>query len=65
MEHINKNRVLEIAFETIKDSTEWGIECEDKSYGHYVDGIIRMADNLLDEFDKKDYKKNYYEEKVD
>ena len=55
MEHINKNRVLEIAFETIKDSTEWGIECEDKTYGHYVDGVIRMTDNLLDEFNKKDY----------
>ena len=24
MEHMNKNRILEIAFETIKDSTEWG-----------------------------------------
>lgn len=53
--HMDKNRVLEIAFETIKDSTEWGIECEDKSYGHYVDGIIRMTDNLLDEFNKKNY----------
>ena len=48
------NRVLEIAFETIKNSTEWGIDCEDKSYGHYVDGVIRMTDNLLDEFNKKD-----------
>ena len=53
MEHINKNRILEIAFETIKDSTEWGIECEDKSYGHYVDGVIRMIDNLIYEFNKK------------
>ena len=53
--HMDKNRVLEIAFETIKDSTEWGIECEDKSYGRYVDGVIRMTDNLLDEFNKKDY----------
>lgn len=50
---MDKNRILEIAFETIKDSTEWGIECEDKSYGHYVDGIVRMTDNLLDEFNKK------------
>lgn len=30
-----------------------GIECEDKSYGHYVDGVIRMTDNLIDEFNKK------------
>lgn len=49
---MDKNRILEIAFNTIKGSTDWGIECEDKSYGHYVDGIVTMASNLLDEFDK-------------
>lgn len=50
---MDKDRILEIVFETIKESTEWGIECEDKSYGHYVDGVVTMANNILNEFNKK------------
>lgn len=53
MDKIDKNRILEIAFETIKDSTEWGIESENKLYGYYVDGVVAMTDRLLDEFTKK------------
>lgn len=52
---MDKNRVLEIAFNTIKDSTDWGVECENKSYGHYVDGIVTMTSNILEEFDKKSF----------
>lgn len=51
---MDKNKILEIAFETIKDSTEWGIECEDKTYGHYVDGVVTMTDNILNEFENCD-----------
>lgn len=45
---ITKNQIYEIAFETIKKSTEWGIDEEGKIYGHWVDGAVTFADNLLD-----------------
>lgn len=45
---ITKNQIYEIAFETIKESTEWGIDEEGKIYGHWVDGVVTFADNLLD-----------------
>ena len=31
---ITKNQIYETAFETIKESTEWGIDEEGKIYGH-------------------------------
>ena len=38
---MDKNQIIEIAFETIRESTEWGIEEEDcKAYGHFVDGVV-------------------------
>lgn len=44
---MNKNQVIETAFETIKESTEWGIEDKSDRYGHFVDGVVTMTDNLL------------------
>lgn len=45
---MNKNQVIEIAFETIKESTEWGIEDKSDRYGHFIDGVVTVVDNLLD-----------------
>lgn len=50
---MDKNRILEIAFNTIKDSTDWGMDCENKNYGFFVDGVVTMTSNLLDEFNLK------------
>ncbi len=45
---MDKNQIIEIAFETIRESTEWGIEEEDcKSYGHFIDGVVTVVDNIL------------------
>ena len=44
---MDKNQVIETAFETIKESTEWGIEEDGKTYGHFVDGVVTVVDNLL------------------
>lgn len=44
---MDKNQVIETAFETIKESTEWGIEEDGKTYGHWVDGVVTVVDNLL------------------
>lgn len=45
---ITKNQIYETAFETIKESTEWGIEEDGKTYGHWIDGVVTVVDNLLD-----------------
>lgn len=55
---MDKNRILEITFETIKESTEWGLDCDNKNYGYWIDGVVAMTESLLDELDKK---RNYYE----
>lgn len=53
---ITKNQVYETAFETIKESTEWGIDEESKTYGHWVDGVATVVDNLLDKFKEEENK---------
>lgn len=45
---MDKNQIIETAFETIKESTEWGLEDKSDRYGHWVDGVVTMTDNLLD-----------------
>lgn len=47
---ITKSQIFETAFETIKESTEWGIDEEGKTYGHWIDGVVTVVDNLLDKF---------------
>lgn len=45
---MDKNQIIETAFETIKESTEWGLEDKSDRYGHFIDGVVTMTDNLLD-----------------
>lgn len=55
---MDKNQIIEIAFETIRESTEWGIEEEDcKAYGHFVDGVVTMTDALLDKIKEEKNRK--------
>ena len=51
---MDRSQIIETAFETIKESTEWGIEDEGKTYGHFVDGVVTMTDNLLDKLNEQD-----------
>jgi hypothetical protein len=44
---MDKNQVYKAAFETIKESTEWGMGSESKGYGNWVDGVVTMTDNIL------------------
>ena len=44
---MDKNQIIETAFETIKESTEWGIDEENKTYGYRVDGVVTVVDNIL------------------
>lgn len=44
---MEKNQIYETAFETIKESTEWGLDEKSKTYGHWVDGVVTVVDNLL------------------
>lgn len=50
---MDKNQIYEAAFETIKESTEWGIDEESKTYGHWVDGVVTVVDNLLDKINEE------------
>lgn len=49
---MDKNQIIEAAFETIKESTEWGIEDKSDRYGHFVDGVVTMADTLLNKINE-------------
>lgn len=53
---MDKNKIIEVAFETIRESTEWGIECEDKTYGNWIDGVVTVVDNIISEINKSDCK---------
>lgn len=55
---MDKDKIFEIFFKTIQESTEWGLGCDGKNYGHWIDGVVAMTESLLDELDKK---RNYYE----
>lgn len=55
---MDKDKIFEIFFKTIQESTEWGLGCDDKNYGHWIDGVIAITENLLEEFNKK---RNYNE----
>lgn len=55
---MDENLIYKTTFETIKESTEWGIEEEDsKTYGHWIDGVVTVVDNLLDKIDEKKNRK--------
>lgn len=50
---MDKNQIIETAFEAIKESTEWGIGEEGRVYGHFVGGIVAVVDRLLDKFNEQ------------
>lgn len=50
---ITKNQVIETAFEIIKESIEWGIEEDGKTYGNFIDGVVTMADNLFNKINEE------------
>ena len=50
---MDKNQIIETAFEAIRESTEWGIEEEGRVYGHFVDGIVTIVDRLLDKINEE------------
>lgn len=48
---MDKLLVLEASYETIKDSMDWEIDCEDKTFANYVDAVINMTHTLLKKLD--------------
>lgn len=45
---IDKNKVYEATYETIKENLEWGLG--EKDYSYFVDGVIAMTETLLNKF---------------
>lgn len=54
---MDENLIYKAAFETIKESTEWGIEEEGKTYGHWIDGVVTVVDSLLDKINEEKNRK--------
>ena len=50
---MSENQIIKIAFETIKESTEWGLECKDQTYGHWIDGVVTVVDSILKKIDEE------------
>lgn len=54
---MDKNQIIEAAFETIRESTEWGIGDKSDRYVHFVDGVVTMADALLNKINEEKNRK--------
>lgn len=50
---MNKNEIIETAFEVIKTSTEWGTSEDSRAYGCWVDGVVTIVDRLIKNIDEK------------
>ena len=50
---MDRNLVIETAYETIKDAIEWAISDDDNTFANYVDGIVGMTENLLEKLEKE------------
>lgn len=48
---INKNEIIEAAFNVIKSSLEWGCDCAGVDYAYYIDGVVAMAEEMICKFD--------------
>lgn len=44
---MDRNDILETMYSVIKESAEWGIDCNNGTYGHFVDGVVAMTEELL------------------
>lgn len=51
---MGKEDILQLFFETINDSLEWGVSSD--RYGTYVDGCAAMTEKLLEKVESKKVK---------
>ena len=49
---MKQSKVIEVAYQTIKDALEWGVDSESSTFSNYVDGVIGMTDALLEEINQ-------------
>ena len=47
---INKNEIVETAFNAIKSSLEWGCDVGGV-YAYYIEGVVTMAEEMICKFD--------------
>lgn len=40
-------------FEVVLESTEWGVDAEDKDYANYISGAADMANCLIEHLNEK------------
>ena len=55
---MDRNMVIETAYEAIKDSLEWADNYKNDgngvdSYSNYIDGIVTMTENILNKLENE------------
>lgn len=49
---MKQSKVIEVAYQTIKDALEWGADSSSNTFSNYVDGVVGMTDALLKEMNQ-------------
>ena len=49
---MGENMIYKMVFEEIKDSREWSSGCKDTTYSWYIDGVISLAERMLEKLEE-------------
>lgn len=49
--NMTKENIYRAMYDVIEESMEWGSECDNKEYFHYVDGVRAMTEELVNQID--------------
>lgn len=49
--NMTKENIYRAMYGVIEESMEWGSECDNKEYFHYVDGVRAMTEELVNQID--------------
>lgn len=53
--------VFNALFDAIRDSLDWAYDAENKDYASYIDGIIALGNNLLNQLDEEEARRNQFD----
>ena len=49
---MDKNKIYKMVFEEIEESLDWGLGDKEGGYSHYIDGVIALANRMIEDLDK-------------
>lgn len=50
---MKRDKIYELIFDTINESREWNKDYKNNEYAYWIDGVLSLADGLLDECDDR------------